>query len=52
LLFEPFEVEKKKIGDLSGGERARAALAELILRKVNFYCWTSPPIIWTCRQKK
>ena len=42
LLFEPFEVEKKKIGDLSGGERARAALAELILRKVNFLLLDEP----------
>ena len=42
LLFEPFEVEKKRIADLSGGERARAALAELILRKVNFLLLDEP----------
>lgn len=42
LLFEPFEVEKKKIGDLSGGERARAALAELILRDVNLLLLDEP----------
>lgn len=42
MLFAPFEMEKKKIGDLSGGERARAALAELILRKVNFLLLDEP----------
>lgn len=42
LLFEPFEVEKKKIGDLSGGERARVALAELILQKVNLLLLDEP----------
>ncbi len=42
LLFEPFEVEKKKIADLSGGERARAALAELILQNFNFLLLDEP----------
>ncbi len=42
LLFEPREVEKKKIRDLSGGERARVALAELILQKINFLLLDEP----------
>jgi ATP-binding cassette subfamily F protein 3 len=42
LLFESAEVEKKQIRDLSGGERARVALAELILQKVNLLLLDEP----------
>ncbi len=42
LLFEPAEVEKKQIRSLSGGERARVALAELILQKVNLLLLDEP----------
>jgi ATP-binding cassette subfamily F protein 3 len=42
LLFTPQEVEKKQIKNLSGGERARAALAELILQKFNFLLLDEP----------
>lgn len=41
LLFTQDDV-LKKIGELSGGERARVALAELILQKVNFLLLDEP----------
>jgi ATP-binding cassette subfamily F protein 3 len=42
LLFSPADVEKKQIRCLSGGERARVALAELILQKVNLLLLDEP----------
>jgi len=42
LLFSPNEVEKKQIKQLSGGERARVALAELILQKLNMLLLDEP----------
>ena len=42
LLFSPADVEKKQIKCLSGGERARVALAELILQKVNLLLLDEP----------
>jgi len=42
LLFTPRDVERKQIRCLSGGERARVALAELILQKVNLLLLDEP----------
>jgi ATP-binding cassette subfamily F protein 3 len=42
LLFSPRDVERKQISCLSGGERARVALAELILQKVNLLLLDEP----------
>jgi len=42
MLFSPADVEKKQICCLSGGERARVALAELILQKVNLLLLDEP----------
>ncbi len=42
LLFAPADVEKKQIKCLSGGERARVALAELILQKLNMLLLDEP----------
>lgn len=42
LLFSPHDVERKQIRCLSGGERARVALAELILQRVNFLLLDEP----------
>jgi len=36
---------------LSGGERARCALALLAWRRPNLLVWTNRPIIWTCRHR-
>ena len=42
LLFSPSDVEKKQIKCLSGGERARVVLAELILQKLNMLLLDEP----------
>lgn len=42
LLFSQNDVEKKKIKCLSGGERARVVLAELILQKLNMLLLDEP----------
>jgi ATP-binding cassette subfamily F protein 3 len=42
LLFSPSDVEKKQVRCLSGGERARVALAVLILQKVNLLLLDEP----------
>ena len=42
LLFSPQDVEKKQIKCLSGGERARVALAELILQRLNLLLLDEP----------
>lgn len=42
LLFSPDDVEKKQIKCLSGGERARVALAELILQELNLLLLDEP----------
>jgi len=42
MLFSPRDVEKKQVKCLSGGERARVALAELILQKLNLLLLDEP----------
>jgi ATPase subunit of ABC transporter with duplicated ATPase domains len=48
FLF-PYEAQFKRVGDLSGGERARLALLELTLAEATCWCSTSPPTTSTWR---
>lgn len=52
MYLFPGKLASRRVSDLSGGEKARLVLAELLQSRRIFWCWMSQPTTWTCRRRK